>query len=448
MSDATTCGLTGTHDTPNADPELGSLAENGGPTETLMPGPSSPAGDVVPSGTMANGLTVCGSGSGGDQRGINRPFGFADCTIGAVEDVGGVAPSITNGPSFVFSVGQAQTVSVDGNGFPAPVFSEVGALPDGLSFSRDGELTGTPAPGSGGVYPITVTATNGISPDATASFEVNVSDGPPVFTSSATPTFLDGMPNTFVVSASGAPVPAVHVSLKAGKLPSWLGVTNNGTQNVTISGTPPVGTKKIYVFGVSAMNFGGTTPQTLTLTVGYPPSLLGPSGITDKVGMNRTFTLRTRGFPVPVITQSGTLPTGVTFTPLGNGTARLTGIPAAGTGGVYPIGIGGANSAGAASEIFTLTVDESPTISSATSVTFTHGQFNTFTVTTGHAYPAVTGITQGGRVPTGVSFVYTGGGEGVLSGTQGAAQTVPDRVTFTATNGVAYGKQTFTLNVN
>ena len=45
-----------------------------------------------------------------------------------------------------------------------------GALPGGVTLSSAGVLSGTPASGTVGSYPVTVTATNGISPAATQAF--------------------------------------------------------------------------------------------------------------------------------------------------------------------------------------------------------------------------------------------------------------------------------------
>ena len=56
---------------------------NGGPTQTLLPGATSPAADMIPKPTTLRGVAVC---PGTDQRGVTRPAaGETRCTIGAVE---------------------------------------------------------------------------------------------------------------------------------------------------------------------------------------------------------------------------------------------------------------------------------------------------------------------------------------------------------------------------
>jgi hypothetical protein len=84
FSDDTSCGLTNATSnvkTPN-DPVLGALANNGGPTQTLLPLVGSPLLDAIPPAS-------CGAPV--DQRGVTRPQG-PGCDIGAVE-VEYVAPA-------------------------------------------------------------------------------------------------------------------------------------------------------------------------------------------------------------------------------------------------------------------------------------------------------------------------------------------------------------------
>jgi CSLREA domain-containing protein len=72
-----TCALAGPGDHSNiGSPQLGALASNGGPTQTMLPLAASPANGAVP----AAACTVLTT----DQRGITRPQG-ANCEAGSVE---------------------------------------------------------------------------------------------------------------------------------------------------------------------------------------------------------------------------------------------------------------------------------------------------------------------------------------------------------------------------
>jgi hypothetical protein len=87
-------------------------------------------------------------------------------------------PFIDSGATATFSVGSLESVTVTASGPPAPTLSQTGQLPGGVTFIDNGDgtatLAGTPAPGTSGTYPITITATNGIAPDATQSFRLTV----------------------------------------------------------------------------------------------------------------------------------------------------------------------------------------------------------------------------------------------------------------------------------
>jgi hypothetical protein len=82
FSDDDLCGFTDPTDRENAGaPQLGPLADNGGPTRTLLPQAGSPLIDVIPIASCqadgAVGITT-------DQRDVGRPQG-PGCDIGAVE---------------------------------------------------------------------------------------------------------------------------------------------------------------------------------------------------------------------------------------------------------------------------------------------------------------------------------------------------------------------------
>jgi CSLREA domain-containing protein len=76
----TSCGLTAPGDLEGVDPLLGALADNGGPTWTMLPLAGSPLLDRIPIGTTG----LCDGTLPTDQRGFPRPVG-AGCEVGAVE---------------------------------------------------------------------------------------------------------------------------------------------------------------------------------------------------------------------------------------------------------------------------------------------------------------------------------------------------------------------------
>ena len=74
----TSCGFsTASHSVSNTNPDLGTLASNGGPTQTMALASNSPAVNAVPT-------SVAGCSGSTDQRGVSRPQGPA-CDIGAYE---------------------------------------------------------------------------------------------------------------------------------------------------------------------------------------------------------------------------------------------------------------------------------------------------------------------------------------------------------------------------
>ena len=366
----------------------------------------------------------------------------------------GTAPNITSASSTTFTVGTAGTFTVTTTGSPTPTLTEAGTLPSGVTFSSSngtGTLSGTPAAGTAGSYPLTFAASNGVGTAASQSFTltVNQASQAPTITSASSTTFTVGTAGTFTVTTTGSPTPTLT---ETGTLPS--GVTfssSNGTG--TLSGTPAAGTAGSYPLTFAASNGVGTAAsQSFTLTVNQAsqaPTITSASSTTFTVGTAGTFTVTTTGSPTPTLTETGTLPSGVTFSS-SNGTGTLSGTPAAGTAGSYPLTFAASNGVGtAASQSFTLTVNQAsqaPTITSASSTTFTVGTAGTFTVTTtGSPTPT---LTETGTLPSGVTF-SSSNGTGTLSGTPAAGTAGSYPLTFAASNGVGTAaSQSFTLTVN
>jgi YVTN family beta-propeller protein len=74
------------------------------------------------------------------------------------------APAIGNIRTTRVRVGAVLHLTIRAMGYPPPALAESGPLPNGLSFTDKGNgtavIAGTPAGGSSGCYPITITATN------------------------------------------------------------------------------------------------------------------------------------------------------------------------------------------------------------------------------------------------------------------------------------------------
>ena len=362
------------------------------------------------------------------------------------------APAITSANATTFTVGTAGTFTVNTTGFPAPSIAQGGALPAGVTFVNNGNgtgtLSGTPAAGTGGTYAITFTASNGVSPNAVQNFTLTVNQAPAITSANAT-TFFVGQAGSFTVTTTGFPTSSIA---QGGALPAGVTFVNNGNGTGTLSGTPATGTGGNYAITFTASN--GVPPnavQNFTLTVAQAPTISSANATTFTVGTFGTFTVTTTGFPPPSIARGGAaLPVGVTFTDTGNGTGTLSGIPAAGTGGIYAITFTATNAAGSSpTQNFTLTVNQAPAITSANSASFTVGQAGSFTVTT-TGFPTAS-ITRGGAaLPSGLTFVDNGNGTGTLSGTPAAGTGGVYTLSFTASNGVPPDavQNPFTLTVS
>lgn len=340
--------VTGLGNVSNADPKLATLDDHGGPTHTMTLIAYSPA-------LNAAGATVLTL----DQRGGARvAAGQAD--IGAIESAG-VGPLITSANTVNFAPNVASTFTFTTSGSGTITLSDNGTLPTGVTFTDNGDGTATLAgtPTDLGSFPLTITAANGFPSDATQSFTLSVT-GAPVISSADHATFTVGSAGTFTVTTIASPTATLTPS---NAMPVGLTFTDNGDGTATIAGTPATGTGDEYVFTVTAAN--GNAPdatQTFTLTINQAPAIVSSNVATFTIGTAGTFTFTTTGFPTAALSHAGTLPSGVTFTDNGDGTATLAGTPADATEGDYAIDVTAHNGIGTdATLTFTLTVDKLPT---------------------------------------------------------------------------------------
>ena len=437
----TSCGFSAAKHDQAGDPQLAAQADNGGPTQTRLPSPTSPVLDKVPASTATgvndavsgSAVTLCGAGAL-DQRGTTRPQG-AKCDIGSVEKLQ-VAPTVDGPATAEYAVANAGApLTYTSTGSPQPTLSASG-LPSGVTYvdNGDGTLTisGTPASGTGGVYNVVVTATNEAG-SGTTTLTLTVRQAP-VIGGPASATYQVGQAgSTQFVQTSGHPL-GTFSSL--GTLPTGVIFDGSTAGQGTYAGTPATGTGGVYNLTVRDSN--GTPPDAttpFTLTVREIAGLVGPSAASFKVGeAGASGEFVASGFPVPSLTAT-VLPGGLSLTSTGSGKAKIAGTPANGVGGLYTATVTAANGVGAnATKSIDLTVNESPEIVTASTLRFVTGVATTYGVSAdGYPVPA---LTRTGTLPASISFHDDGGGHATINGTPATADIGTYTITVKAGNGV------------
>jgi|SRR5690242_9365717 len=311
------------------------------------------------------------------------------------------SPAITAQPSNqTVTAGQTATFNV----------AAVGSSPLSYQWNKNGTaISGanaatytTPATttiDSGAQFNVVVSNAFGNVASNPAALTVNPLAIAPAITSGISLTLVVGTAASFTVTSTGTPTPSLT---EAGTLPGGMTFTDNGDGTATLAGTPAAGTGKAYSITFTASNgVGSPASQSFTLTVDEAVSITSSNSTAFTVGTSGLFAVLTRGFPMPTLTETGALPSGVTFTDNGNGSGKLAGIPTTGAGKTFPVTFTAANGSGSpVSQSFTLTIDQASTITSPNNTAFTVGTPGSFAViTTGFPTPT---LTETGALPNGV----------------------------------------------
>ncbi len=352
-----------------------------------------------------------------------------------------------NPPAPVFTSPASITGTVNVAGFSytavatnivnASGYTLTGTLPAGLTFSN-GVISGTPAVGTAGTYPVTLTATN-VTGSASLALSIRILANPnsPVITSSALVNGQVGAPLSYTLTSSasgtGGGTPTYALS---GTLPSGLTLTSG-----VVSGTPAAGSAgTFHVFFVASNSNGAGLPLEVTFVIApaaTAPVISSNGTAAGQVGQPFSYTITASGSPTSY-TATG-LPAGLTLT--GN---VISGSPTAETpvGTPANVTLTATNGAGASNpKTLLITITAGP----GTPVITSGLQANLRVGVTGFSYtitasPTATSFTATG-LPPGLSL--TGA---VISGT--ATQSDVFDVTLRGINGSGTGPaSTLQLNV-
>jgi hypothetical protein len=248
---------------------------------------------------------AAGGGGGGSSYGVSGLTNEADATAAASVTISYVtqAPAITSASTTLFDEGQAGSFTVQTTGIPtASITDGAATLPSGVTFIDNGDgtatLSGTPAAGTIGTYPVTITASDGISPDAIQAFTLTVAGAPTatIISPAGGQTYTQGqaVATSFACTdaASGPGIAACEDSNGThGGADTGSGSTGSGALNTASTGT--------YTYQVTATSQDG---QTATTQVSYTVTAATPTPTPTPTPTTTTTTTTT---PLPPPTESG-----------------------------------------------------------------------------------------------------------------------------------------------
>ena len=305
----------------------------------------------------------------------------------------------------------------------------ISGQPPGLTINpATGVVSGTPTDASGSPYSATVTASNGVAPNASRTVTFNVV---PAINSAATANGQTGVPFTYNITS--APGPAFTGCANLDALPA--GLTRTGC---TISGTPTTvgGPTNVRLTGTTA--FGGVSAQfTVAITIGLGPPVI-TSSLTASGGEGVAFTpyqITATNPPHTGFNATG-LPPGLVVSPTG----LITGTPAAASAGTYPVTISATNATGPGSATLNITISaQAPVNTSLAPPAGQTGVPYSFQITANFAPTSF----NAANLPPGLTVDTT---TGLISGIPTAVG-VFNTATITSINGAGSDTDVVTFNI-
>jgi Bacterial Ig-like domain (group 3)/Putative Ig domain len=373
-----------------------------GVTASPTPAPVTQPGG---SGVQTSSLTL--------NTNANTPAGSYDFTVTGTPTSGqtrsangtlvvGQAPAFTSADNTTFTVNSAGSFAVTATGVPAPTFSvTAGTLPNGVTLTSGGLLSGIPAFGTAGTYTITITAQNGITPNATQAFKLTVDKIQPTFSSlTASQTIIYGTATVGLsgrLNAGSGIIPSGAATISVDSAPVATSSTFNGNLgnfSATINTSAIPASAMAYTITYSYAgdaNFKSASDSSTSLTVNKARTSTAITSDTPDPSTN--VQVVTVNYHVSVNAPGGGTPTGNVH--VTDGVDSCDGTAAAGTCSLTLTTVGartltatyagdsnfnGSTSAGEPHTVNSATVNTTTTVTSSSNPS-TYGDNVTFTAT-------------------------------------------------------------------
>jgi len=333
-------------------------------------------------------------------------------------------------------------------------------LPSWLMFADNGDgtasLTGTPGDGEVGNHAVVIRADDGNGGITNQTFMISVGNVQdfPRYTSTPVTAATEDTAYTYTLTATDDDGDAV--SFTGTTVPSWLTLVDNMDGTATLSGTPLNGDvgDAVVIIDVDDGN-GNVTPQAFTITVANDnddPTFnsTAPTAATE----DAVYTYQVRYGDVDgdtLAVTAPTLPSWLTFTDNGDGTATLTGTPPNSAVGANPVTLQlDDGNGGVVMQSFTVNVantNDAPTFTSTPATTGMQDNPYSYTITLNDDdgdNPAITGTI----LPDWLTLVDNGDGTGTLTGTPDNGDVGVHAIVLAADDGNGgTAAQTFTVTV-
>lgn len=402
---------------------------------------------TVTSGALPDGLSIRSNGINGVISGRPTKAGSFTFEISVV-DVKGCKGSqtftitidcaaITIAPTSLSAgkvgISYSQTLTASGGTAPYSFALTGGSLPNGLSLSSNGAISGTPT--VAGNFSFTITATDSSSCKGSQSFTLQIDCPIITISPSSLAAATTGVAYEQSLTASGGTAPYTFV-ISGGALPNNFSLSSSGA----ITGTPS--TAGSFNFTVTATDANGCKGSlSLSLLVACPTINISPGSLaaaTTGVTYQQSLSASGGTAPYTFAISGGALPANLSLSSSG----AISGTPT--TAGSFSFTVTATDANGCKGSLSLTLQVACPTI------TITPGSLNGATVgvafnqslTANGGSAPYTFAVSGGALPANLSLSSSG----AISGTPSAAGSVNFTVTATDANGCK-GSQTFTIQI-